>query len=130
VGVSEVLFSERFYADAARILSPGGLIVSQCGVPFMQADELRETSLRQSLCFPHVGAYVAAVPTYVGGFMTMGFAAKQPGLDRVPASKLRDRAAAAGILGSTRYWTPEVQVASFALPAYIARELPSAPMRE
>lgn len=95
----------------------------------MQADELRETSLRQSLYFPHVGAYVAAVPTYVGGFMTLGFAAKRAGLDRVPPSELRDRAAAAGILGGTRYWTPEIQAASFALPAYIARELPPSVQR-
>lgn len=124
VGVGESLFSDDFYAEAARVLSPDGLIVNQCGVPFMQADELRETSLRRARSFAHVGAFVAAVPTYVGGFMTLGFAAKRPGMDSVPVSELRARAAAAGILGTTDYWTPEVHAASFALPPYIARELP------
>ena len=124
IGVGEVLFTDDFYANAARILSDGGLIVNQCGVPAMQADELRETSLRRARCFPHVGAYVAAVPTYVGGFMTLGFAAKQAGLDVVAAAVLRERAAAAGILGTTRYWTPEVHAAAFALPPYIAEHLP------
>ena len=71
-----------------------------------------------------MGAYVAAVPTYVGGFMTLGFAAKAPGLDAVPVDIIRARAAAAGILGTTQYWTPEVHWSSFQLPPYIARHLP------
>ena len=45
IGVGEVLFTDEFYQNAARILTASGLIVNQCGVPFMQADELRETSL-------------------------------------------------------------------------------------
>jgi spermidine synthase len=124
VGAGEVLFSDSFYRECARILTPGGVIVNQCGVPFMQADELRETSLRRARAFDHVGAYVAAVPTYVGGLMAMGFAARQPGLDRVAVSVLRARAESAGVLGTTQYWSPEVQAASFALPPYIARHLP------
>jgi spermidine synthase len=124
IGVGEVLFTDAFYANAARALSAGGLIVNQCGVPFMQADELRETSARRARAFPHVGAYVAAVPTYVGGFMTLGFAAKQPGLDALAVETIRARAAAAGVLGQTEYWTPEVHVAAFHLPPCIARHLP------
>jgi spermidine synthase len=125
IGVGEVLFTDDFYANAARILTGGGLIVNQCGVPFMQADELRETSARRARFFPFVSAYVAAVPTYVGGFMTLGFAAKRAGLDRVPAAMLLERAAAAGILGTTQYWTPEVHAAAFHLPPYIAKNLPA-----
>jgi spermidine synthase len=122
IGVGEVLFTDEFYMNAARVLSAGGLIVNQCGVPFMQADELRDTSLRRRKFFGHVGAYVAAVPTYVGGFMTLGFAAKQAGLDAVPVETIRARAAAAGITG--RYWTPEVHHAAFQLPPYIGMHLP------
>jgi spermidine synthase len=95
-------------------------VVNQCGVPFMQPDELRETSRRRALVFPYVSAYVAAVPTYVGGFMTLGLAAKAPGTTRIPVDTIRTRAEAAGILGSTRYWTPEVHLAAFQLPPYIA----------
>ncbi|HEX4260939.1 MAG TPA: polyamine aminopropyltransferase [Acetobacteraceae bacterium] len=124
IGVGEVLFTDEFYRHAARVLADGGLIVNQCGVPFMQADELRETSARRARFFPHVGAYVAAVPTYVGGFMTLGFAAMQPGLEAVPVATIRARAEAAGMLGTTQYWTPEVHTAAFALPPYIARHLP------
>jgi spermidine synthase len=124
IGVGEVLFTDEFYANSARILSTGGLIVNQCGVPFMQADELHDTSVRRGKFFPHVGAYVAAVPTYVGGYMTLGFAAKQPGLDRIDAATIARRAQAAGMHGATEYWTPEVHVGAFNLPPYIARHLP------
>ena len=123
-GVGEALFTNAFYADCARALSAGGLVVNQCGVPFMQPDELRTTSLRRARSFPHVSAYVAAVPTYVGGLMTLGFAAKAPGLDRVPAGVIRQRAQAAGILGTTRYWTPDIHAGAFNLPPYIAELLP------
>lgn len=124
IGVGEVLFTDEFYANCARILTPRGVIVNQCGVPFMQADELRETSLRRARAFPYVSAYVAAVPTYVGGFMTLGFAAKEVKLADVAVSVVRARAEAAGILGATKYWTPEIHAGAFNLPPYIAEHLP------
>ncbi len=106
IGVGEVLFTDEFYANAARVLRDGGLIVNQCGVPFMQADELRDTSARRRQFFAHVGAYVAAVPTYVGGFMTLGFATKRAGLDAVDIATIRARAEACGLLGATRVLEP------------------------
>jgi spermidine synthase len=123
IGVGEVLFTDSFYENCARILTPRGLVVNQCGVPFMQADELRETSARRAKFFPHVTAYVAAVPTYVGGFMTLGWAAKDATLAAVGVAQIRERAAASGILGITRYWTPEIHVGAFNLPPYIAVHL-------
>jgi spermidine synthase len=123
IGVGEVLFTDEFYANAARLLSDRGLIVNQCGVPFMQADELRETNLRRAKAFPDTYAYVAAVPTYVGGFMTLGWAAKDRALRHVGVEEIRARAQAAGILGATRYWTPEIHVGAFNLPPYIAENL-------
>lgn len=124
IGVGEVLFTDAFYANAARILTGGGVIVNQCGVPAMQADELRDTSARRAKFFAHVGAYVAAVPTYVGGYMTLGFASKVGGFDEVSAETLRARAQASGILGATQYWTPDVHVGAFHLPPYIGKHLP------
>jgi spermidine synthase len=125
IGVGEVLFTDEFYANCARILTARGLVVNQCGVPFMQADELRETSLRRKRFLPHVSAYVAAVPTYVGGLMTLGIAAKDSAIGRQSVAEIRARAKAAGVLGTTEYWTPEIQAGSFDLPPYIARQLPA-----
>ncbi len=125
VGVGEVLFTDDFYRNCARVLTPDGLIVNQCGVPFMQAQELQHTSARRAKFFPSVSAYVVAVPTYVGGFMTLGIAGKGDALaNRPDIATTRTRAARAGILGGTRYWTPEIQASAFDLPPYIAEHLP------
>ncbi|MFT9068373.1 MAG: polyamine aminopropyltransferase [Acetobacter syzygii] len=126
IGVGEVLFTDSFYQHCARVLSAEGLIVNQCGVPFMQADELYETSARRAKYFPHVSAYVAAVPTYVGGFMTLGIASKGPNPAGQDTAAVRARAEQAGILGKTLYWTPEIHTGSFNLPPYIAKHLPGA----
>jgi spermidine synthase len=124
IGVGEVLFTDDFYENAARILTPKGVIVNQCGVPFMQADELYETSVRRGKFFPHVTAYVAAVPTYVGGYMTLGWAGKDAGLTALLPAVLAERAEAAGITGLSQYWTPEIHAAAFFLPPYISKHLP------
>ena len=122
-GVGEVLFSDAFYADCARILTPHGLIVNQCGVPFMQPDELCQTSARRRRFFPHVSAYLAAVPTYVGGFMALGIASNDRAFARQDLATIRRRADSAGIAGRCDYWSPEIHVGSFDLPPYIARHL-------
>ena len=120
-GVGEPLFSDDFYRDCSRVLGDSGILVSQGGVPFMQSDELRSSGARRRSAFAHSSAYVVAVPTYVGGLMALGIASNSPGFDLVPAGVLRQRAEAAGLDG-TRYWSSDVQAASFALPPYI-REL-------
>ncbi len=124
IGVGEVLFTDEFYANAARLLSDRGVIVNQCGVPAMQADELRETSLRRGKVFPDIYAYVAAVPTYVGGFMTLGWSSKDAAMRQHDVATIKARAEAAGILGTTLYWTPEIHCGAFNLPPYISRHLP------
>ncbi len=124
IGVGEVLFTDEFYQNCARILTDRGVIVNQCGVPAMQADELRDTSARRRQFFPHVTAYVAAVPPYVGGYMTLGWAGKDPTLTQQTAAMIAERAQAAGLVGTTEYWTPEIHRAAFFLPPYISKHLP------
>jgi spermidine synthase len=124
IGVGEVLFTDEFYQNTARILRGDGVIVNQCGVPAMQAEELRETSARRAKFFPDVSAYVAAVPTYVGGLMTLGWAGHNPAQRALDVATLRARAEAAGILGTTRYWTPEMHWGAMQLPPYISQHLP------
>lgn len=116
-GPGEPLFEESFYANCRRILKPGGVIVTQNGVPFFQAAELEGTMRAFSRLFADATCYVAAVPTYIGGFMAFGWGTDDPALRNVPLATLADRLAASGI--ATRYYTPEVHLASFALPRFI-----------
>jgi spermidine synthase len=117
------LFTDDFYRNCARILTARGLVVNQCGVPFMQAEELAETSARRRKFFPHVSAYAVAVPTYVGGLMTLGIAAKDASVGTQDVETIRARAATQGIGAESLFWTPEIHVGSFHLPPYIACHL-------
>jgi len=57
--------------------------------------------------------------------MTLGWAGKDASMTSLPIETIRARAAAAGILGTTQYWTPEIHVGAFNLPPYIAQHLPT-----
>ena len=69
--------------------------------------------------FAEGSCYVAAVPTYVGGHLAMGWATDDTAMRQVNVATLAERHAAAGSF-ATRYWTPEVHKAAFALPRFIA----------
>src|SRR3546814_15690 len=51
IGPGEVLYTERYYAACKRCLTPGGVLVTQNGVPFMQADEqIGRAQCRERVC--------------------------------------------------------------------------------
>jgi spermidine synthase len=104
VGPGAVLFSAEFYANLHRVLAPGGIAVTQNGVPFFQRDELVGSMRDLSRVFGHVTAYIAAIPTYVGGHMALGFASDDEDAHRRPLDLLQERYAAAPV--ETRYYTP------------------------
>ncbi len=118
-GPGAVLFTREFYAACKRCMASRGVMVTQNGVPFLQPEELAGSIRHFRGLFTDAGCYVAAIPTYVGGHMAMGWAATDPDLRQVPVEILSDRYQAAGRF-STRYWTPEVHRAAFALPRFIA----------
>ncbi|MGH6945493.1 MAG: polyamine aminopropyltransferase [Geminicoccaceae bacterium] len=119
IGPGEVLFTERFYRDCRRTLNPGGVLVTQNGVPFMQGGELSGSIALLGGIFADASCYLATVPTYVGGPMAFGFASDDTLLRRVPLETLRARYASARI--ATGYYNPEVHRAAFALPGYVRR---------
>ncbi|MGE5545907.1 MAG: polyamine aminopropyltransferase [Solirubrobacterales bacterium] len=117
IGPGGVLFTEAFYKDCARCLTDEGIVVNQNGVPFLQGEEVTDTYRRRRPHFADVGFYVAAVPTYVGGFMALGWASHSPRPRRESAEAIAARFVAAPV--ETRYYTPELHRASFALPKFI-----------
>lgn len=113
VGPAAALFGEDFYRDCKRRLKPGGVLVTQAGVPFFQGPQIAAAQRVFSHLFAHATVYLAAVPTYTGGPIALGFASDA---DLAPGDlvTLRDRHAAAGL--ATRYYAPDVHVGAFALP--------------
>lgn len=122
VGPGAVLFTAEFYAACHRALTAGGVLVTQNGVPFTQADELRQSCRHFRASFADAWAYRATIPTYVLGEMALGWATDNPDLRRLPVAELERRCRAAGLEGGTRYYAPDVHAGAFALPPYI-REL-------
>lgn len=114
IGPGEVLFTAEFYADCKRCLKPGGVVVTQNGVPFVQPGEVTNSYRRLGESFADVHFFRAAIPTYQGGDMAFGWASDDAGLRRQPVETIERRFEAADI--ETRYYTPDLHVASFALP--------------
>ncbi|MCE9647987.1 MAG: polyamine aminopropyltransferase [Parvibaculum sp.] len=123
VGPGAVLFEESFYRNAKARLAPGGVIVTQNGVPFLQPAELTSTVEKFRRLFAVASCYLATIPTYVGGPMAMGWGTDDTSLTDVPVETLRTRLAAANF--ETRYYTPEVHKAAFALPRYVQKAFPA-----
>jgi spermidine synthase len=117
IGPGEILFSDDFYAQCGRILRANGVVVTQNGVAFFQLDEVRSTARRMSKHFTDMSFYSAAVPTYYGGIMTFAWGSNSTSLRGVDTETLRHRFNRTGL--RTRYYTPEIHRASFALPQYI-----------
>jgi spermidine synthase len=120
VGPGEALFTDAFYGGAKRCLAEGGILVTQNGVPFLQAAELERTMRAFGRLFADRTCYLATVPTYTGGPMAFGWGTDGDAR-AVPVETLRARVAAAGLVAD--YYTPEVHKAAFALPPYVARRL-------
>lgn len=121
IGPGEILFSEDFYAHCKRILNPGGVIATQNGVALFQLDEVTTTAKRLSRHFIDTAFYSAAVPTYYGGIMTFAWGSDDRSLRDIDVQTLQHRYRVSDI--STRYYTPEIHKASFALPRYIVDAL-------
>lgn len=121
IGPGEVLFTDHFYGHAKRALAPGGILVTQNGVPFMQGDELTGTLRAFQSLFSDATCYLATVPTYAGGPMAFGWGTDSDAR-HVSVETLKDRFAAAGL--DTGYYTPDVHKGAFALPPYVSKLIP------
>lgn len=118
IGPGAALFTETFYRDCRRRLNDGGILVTQAGNPAQAPQELAEVMARKRAAgFADVDFLLTVVPTYIGGFMALGWASDDATRRRVRIDTLRSRPIPAGL----RYYTPEVHAAAFAHPVWIDR---------
>lgn len=117
IGSGAALFTAEFYGNCKARLAPGGVLVTQNGVPFFQPDEVVETYRRLDPLFADATFYVTAVPTYIGGLMTLGWATDDASLRTLSEAVIAKRVAKARI--ETRYYAPAVHLGAFALPPFI-----------
>ncbi|WP_419797459.1 MAG: polyamine aminopropyltransferase [Terasakiella sp.] len=121
IGPGEVLFTSEFYKDCHDCLTEGGILVTQNGVPFFQEDEVTTTQGRMAPHFKDMSFYVVAVPTYIGGFMTLAWATDDVNKRQQSVADIQSRFEQAGF--ETNYYTPGVHVGAFSLPRYIEKLL-------
>ena len=57
IGPGEVLFGDAFYRDCRRCLAPGGVMVTQSGVPITQGPDLTRSQHRLAKVFTDVSCY-------------------------------------------------------------------------
>lgn len=119
VGPSAVLFSEAFYRNCRRCLNPGGILITQNGVPYLQSDELTNGHRILSSLFEDMTFYLATVPTYCGGPMAFGWASDAPEHRNTPLEVLWERYSDQAL--QTSYYTPDIHKGAFALPPRISR---------
>ncbi len=116
-GESLPLFGEAFYRHARGCLRSGGLLIAQLGVPFLQPAHFAGAMRRLATLFPAVSCYLVPVPCVFGGPLAFGWASGALRPDSASLETLTERFAAAHI--ETRYYTPEVHRAAFALPRFM-----------
>jgi len=121
LGPSMPLFGESFYKNVSRTLRKNGLVVRQTGSALLQPDELPLAVKHAKKVFQHVQPYVTAVPTYIGGFFTHPLMSHEDFSGRIRPAAVRKRFAQNPI--GTKYYSPEVHAAAFALPEYIRKPL-------
>ena len=119
IGPGEVLFTDSFYGHVRRLLNPGGVVVTQNGVPFLQPDELRGTMRAFRSLFQVATCYLVTVPTYTGGPMALGFGTDDAALLHVSEPTLAERLA--GLDFTPGYYSPAVHRGAFALPGYVEK---------
>lgn len=114
VGPAVGLFSKEFYVNVYEALKEDGLFVAQTESPFCNAELISDIYSSVSSIFPIVRLYLAYVPTYPSGMwsFTMGSKRYDPldlDIDEIDID--------------TRYYSPAVHKAAFALPVFVKKLL-------
>lgn len=122
VGAATPLFGEKFYHNCKKILNKDGIICTQSGVPFYQAEEMQSVYKNLSNVFKYVTFFVVPVPTYIGGFMTLSFASDSINPNELSFEEIQQKFEQSG-LNHFKYYNVDIHKSAFSLPQYIKNKL-------
>ena len=114
VGVARVLFSKKFYTNLYNTLKSDGIMVRHIGSTFLQSKELKSNYKVSSSIFKYTNLFLAAIPTYIGGFFSFVMASKKYNPLNVKLKEIDKR-----FKLKTKYYNPPLHLASFILPNYV-----------
>jgi spermidine synthase len=115
VGPAEALYTEAFFRDCAAALGSDGVLVCQSESPFHHLPFMVDIHTLMKRIYPKAAYYLAPVPTYPSGTWSFLMGSKA-GETALPVC--RDHAKM-----PTEYYSPQIHMASFALPRFIAEAL-------
>lgn len=125
VGPAEKLFSKEFYANAHRILKPGGVMCTQGECLWVNAELIEDLLKENGQPFASAEYSSMQVPTYpagqIGSFMGRK-AFEDPSKDtscRQPRRSVPEDM-------ELRYYSEDMHAAAFALPAFLKKKIYSA----
>ena len=119
IGPAASVFRRDFFEGCRDCLRPGGVLVTQNGLPFVHPEHLRNSVRNFRELFRDVACFTCSQPTYFGGPFALLWASDDPKSRKTSVAALRRRQRQAGIVA--RYYTPAVHQAAFALPRYIEK---------
>lgn len=111
VGPAVQLFDRGFYQGIYDALKEDGIFVAQTDNPWFKADLIRKVNKDVKEIFPVVRVYWANVPTYPSGLWTFTMGSKVHDPLNVDPATMGDI--------PTRYYTPQLHKAAFALPRFV-----------
>jgi spermidine synthase len=117
-GPSLRLFTVEFYQAVRRILKEEGLMVTQSSSPLLLTNDLLMIYANLKAVFPLVRVCLAPVPSYPGVLWSFTLASGGNDPLALDEAAVRQRLEARGI--SPRYYSPQMHLASFALPPFLA----------
>jgi spermidine synthase len=116
IGPSLGLFTQSFYADVHKCLSPEGIVTAQTESFYIRPDHVRSVVHKFKNLYPHVVVYNANIPTYPTGCwsFTLGSKAQNPLTDwsQERAEKLEP---------DLKYYNRKIHQAAFAIPNIFRR---------
>jgi len=121
IGPGEKLFSHEFYKSMIKILKLNAFVSTQGGVPQFQPGEVGTTLSCLEDAGLKASCYIAAVPTYYGGYMTLGFGALNSTWSLPDLETLDQRFRETCI--KTKHYSPAMHLASFVVPPWIQDDI-------
>lgn len=120
VGPAEALFSEQFFRDCYRALTPSGVLTAQSESPWVESYHPAIRSIFDALgkIFVYSRMYLSYIPLYPAGMWSMAFASK--GVNPLDPEVLERVQKGTNSMGdSLRYYNRSIHQGSFALPGFV-----------
>jgi spermidine synthase len=111
VGPAVGLYKKGFYQGIFDALKDDGIFVAQTESPFLTAHLMTRVFKDVNAIFPITKLYLAYVPTYPSGMWSFTLGSKRYDPETIDDNSIPDT--------NTKYYTPQVHKAAFALPVFV-----------